>query len=842
MTQERDQDHATRAYFHTNPQNCPGIGAAPALTVAAATTGAPEAAAVSAAAAGAHAPLSQPETQGANTPAPAAGPRQALGEAAADHTSQPEDAPPNKRQDDNTAHTAHTAHAAESRETTKPGAQARRAQARVPALVPVTVPDLPKVVLERAGVLQAMVGALLGTSHEKGADAASPPSTRSGPKQVAIHGQGGVGKTTMATAVARNPQVRAAFDRVAWVSVGQTPMIMELQRVLFAQLTGTTMEATATATAALQLDQLREACAGQRWLLVLDDVWDSSHEKLLNCIDDCDGSGSALLISTRIRGLLQSSQEISLNLLTPGEAVDLLHRTAEIRVTDDDDAAWAALSKLAELCGFLPLFVRICGGMLGDYGGSSDWQTELVEALEEDRLGTMEEDADGITERVVGTSVSTLDDTATKLFDVLGLCTEDVPVPFAALQVLWASTRPADGSPATNKGKGRGKGAEKRVLRRSVATMTDRNLLHGNLVDGVYPHDIVRCYMRGRLGGEAAIRTMQRAFIKGVMERASQATSKETDVAYDQYMRKALVQHMTEALLPDALADDEASMWLDSSNDVMNNTVVRAAADAVGPTLLLVQAKQLENVGDAWRASKRYASASFTPALMSQGSGGGSADGISAPANAALVKGIELLERQGQGLEARTLEVQLRGKLGFRLSFSDPWALKSAVRAGELIQHGVDVTQPAVMMALGCTIIWLVVIEPLGVSVDGAGNWQVESKWRETQQLYRTALQLFSNSYALLPDGETSKLVAAGLSMFILSMQGNWDDNCDWHAAMLPHARLKWIIETYDYDLHHAEIVEKCNLDVVAWACPGQQKRAVTFFGWVFFLISLVYS
>ena len=31
--------------------------------------------------------------------------------------------------------------------------------------------------------------------------------------------------------------------------------------------------------------ELKAACKGKRWLVVLDDVWDRAHEQLLNCVD-----------------------------------------------------------------------------------------------------------------------------------------------------------------------------------------------------------------------------------------------------------------------------------------------------------------------------------------------------------------------------------------------------------------------------------------------------------------------------------------------------------------------------------------------------------------------------
>ena len=58
-------------------------------------------------------------------------------------------------------------------------------------------------------------------------------------------------------------------------------------------------------------------------------------------------------------GLLKGCAEVSLNLLSPSEAVDLLLRTGE--VDDVDAAASAAAAEIAALCGNLPLLLAICG-------------------------------------------------------------------------------------------------------------------------------------------------------------------------------------------------------------------------------------------------------------------------------------------------------------------------------------------------------------------------------------------------------------------------------------------------------------------------------------------------
>ena len=76
---------------------------------------------------------------------------------------------------------------------------------------------------------------------------------------------------------------------------------------------------------------------------------------------------------------MEGCDEVSLNLLTPTESVDLLLRTGG--VDDPDDEAREAAARIVKLCGQLPLYVSICGGVIHDYEGATDWQTELVDML-----------------------------------------------------------------------------------------------------------------------------------------------------------------------------------------------------------------------------------------------------------------------------------------------------------------------------------------------------------------------------------------------------------------------------------------------------------------------------
>ncbi|XP_078166523.1 putative disease resistance RPP13-like protein 1 [Carex rostrata] len=88
-----------------------------------------------------------------------------------------------------------------------------------------------------------------------------------------IVGMGGVGKTTLAQLVYNDPAVNLHFDMKAWVCVSKEFNVEVLTRVIISSF-------TKTPCIQLQLDYLqrtlKEKITGQRFLLVLDDVWNEN--------------------------------------------------------------------------------------------------------------------------------------------------------------------------------------------------------------------------------------------------------------------------------------------------------------------------------------------------------------------------------------------------------------------------------------------------------------------------------------------------------------------------------------------------------------------------------------
>jgi hypothetical protein len=129
----------------------------------------------------------------------------------------------------------------------------------------------------------------------------------------------------LTAAVLRSEAVRKSFSRIAWVNMSQKPDLLQLQSRLYQQLhmDGDKMPKQADSVQS-RLDFLCRACVGRVVLICLDDVWDSAHERCFACIDT--ETASRLLITTRIKGILQGATQVELGLLGLQEVIHSTRR------------------------------------------------------------------------------------------------------------------------------------------------------------------------------------------------------------------------------------------------------------------------------------------------------------------------------------------------------------------------------------------------------------------------------------------------------------------------------------------------------------------------------------
>ena len=86
-------------------------------------------------------------------------------------------------------------------------------------------------------------------------------------------------------------------------------------------------------------------------------------------------------VSVNAEDLKQHTPPPRWQLLEKTECQHLLLRSGGIDIETADESARAAASQVAKLVGYMPLDLGICGGIIADYEGGTDWQTELVELL-----------------------------------------------------------------------------------------------------------------------------------------------------------------------------------------------------------------------------------------------------------------------------------------------------------------------------------------------------------------------------------------------------------------------------------------------------------------------------
>jgi len=195
----------------------------------------------------------------------------------------------------------------------------------------------------------------------------------------AVRGWPGVGKTTIAAALAYDSEIIKAFpDGVLWTSLGQKPNLLS-EMATWGRALGTEdllraptlKEATALLAALLRK---------KRMLLLVDDVWEVEHAAPFQ---QARGSDCALLITTREAGVANAlaptpNAVYNLPVLTEEYALKLLQALAPTVVKQHHDACLELVRSLE--C--LPLALQVAGHMLNVEAGL--WSvTELLTELRE---------------------------------------------------------------------------------------------------------------------------------------------------------------------------------------------------------------------------------------------------------------------------------------------------------------------------------------------------------------------------------------------------------------------------------------------------------------------------
>ena len=310
----------------------------------------------------------------------------------------------------------------------------------VPAVHPGLLPSRPDLFVGRDEAMAHLRARLAGDGEGRGPG---------GPQVLtAVRGWPGVGKTTLAQALAHDPAVRQALpDGVLWAALGPHPDVMG-ELLKWGRALGMAEALAECPTAGECSDRLRARLRDARALLLVDDVWDADEGRIF----DVGGAGCRALFTTRLERVARAlaprrADRYCLGTLNDGAARALLAELAPAAV----DAHPEKVSALVRAADGLPLALKLAGKALAADPG---WGLEgLLAALKtrEGRLALKSDEAhaglpDGVPHSVgaiFGLSIDRLEPETRARFALLGAmaprpATFDLP----AAAALWGVGEP----------------------------------------------------------------------------------------------------------------------------------------------------------------------------------------------------------------------------------------------------------------------------------------------------------------------------------------------------------------------------------------------------------------
>ncbi|NEQ82672.1 MAG: hypothetical protein F6K26_21240 [Moorea sp. SIO2I5] len=226
--------------------------------------------------------------------------------------------------------------------------------------VPFQAPPLPRYFIPRPEVSQSIKKSLL-----------SEQTAKTGTLVVsAIYGLGGIGKSTLAAAIANDQEVQSHFpDGILWATLGQQPDLLSFLSSWIQALGDHDYKPTNTNAASRHLQTL---LFDKATLLVVDDAWNPDHVQPFRI----GGAKCRVLVTTR-EARIVGATAYNLDVMSSSQALALLEDYGGSKLKGSDRKQAEAL---ATTVGYLPLALELAAAQIVD---GISWQELLTDLQEE---------------------------------------------------------------------------------------------------------------------------------------------------------------------------------------------------------------------------------------------------------------------------------------------------------------------------------------------------------------------------------------------------------------------------------------------------------------------------
>ncbi|KAM5570596.1 hypothetical protein ABKV19_011308 [Rosa sericea] len=188
---------------------------------------------------------------------------------------------------------------------------------------------------------------------------------------ISIFGLGGLGKTTLAKSVYNDTMVENKFDMRMWVCVSENFDIYTLVRGIIAA----TKQECAGESLDLMKRRLQDILRDKKFLLVLDDVWDTESIGVTNqkwselkTLLDVGAKGSKIIVTTRSESVASLVQPIHMHQLKGLSQEDSMTLFKKNAFNEGEESHYQHLIKIGEdivkKCGGVPLALATLGSLL----------------------------------------------------------------------------------------------------------------------------------------------------------------------------------------------------------------------------------------------------------------------------------------------------------------------------------------------------------------------------------------------------------------------------------------------------------------------------------------------